>query len=108
MVLVESAGVMLTLDPVTGDRSQITIESSFGLGEVVVVGEVTPNRFAVDRVTLEIQSRTIAAKALEYRLDHTVQDMFGRTSCCVGARTLSFGATLGPQNPPRSAETAGR
>jgi pyruvate,water dikinase len=70
MVPAQSAGVMLTLDPATGDRSQITIESSFGLGEAVVSGEVTPDRFAIDKVTLEIRSRTIAVKALEYRVDH--------------------------------------
>ena len=40
MVAAEAAGVMFTIDPVTGDRSQIAIEGSFGLGEAVVAGEV--------------------------------------------------------------------
>ena len=34
--------VMFTIDPVTGDRSQIAIELLFGLGEAVVAGEVIP------------------------------------------------------------------
>jgi pyruvate,water dikinase len=69
MVRAEAAGVMITLDPVNGDRSAITIESSFGLGLAVVGGEVTPDRFVVDKVTFEIRSRTIGPKAIAYRFD---------------------------------------
>jgi phosphoenolpyruvate synthase/pyruvate phosphate dikinase len=69
MVPAEAAGVMLTLDPVTGDRSQITIEASFGLGEAIVAGEVTPDRYEVDKVTLEIRSRATAAKRVARRFD---------------------------------------
>jgi phosphoenolpyruvate synthase/pyruvate phosphate dikinase len=69
MVPAESAGVMLTVDPVTGDRSQIAIEGSFGLGSAVASGEVSPDRFAVDKVTLEIRSRVISRKHLAYRFD---------------------------------------
>ena len=46
---------------VTGDPSQITIESTLGLGLPLVGGEVTPDRYCVDKVTLEIRSRTIAS-----------------------------------------------
>jgi phosphoenolpyruvate synthase/pyruvate phosphate dikinase len=69
MVAAETAGVMFTLDPVTGDRSQITIEASFGLGDAVAAGHVTPDRYAVDKVTLAIRSRTIAAKQVASRFD---------------------------------------
>jgi phosphoenolpyruvate synthase/pyruvate phosphate dikinase len=69
MVAAEAAGVMFTIDPVTGDRSQIAIEGSFGLGEAVVAGEVTPDRYAVDKVTLEIRSRALSAKHVAYRFD---------------------------------------
>ena len=69
MVDARAAGVMITIDPVTGDRSQITIESSFGLGVAVVGGEVTPDRYAVDKVTRDIRSRTIGDKAIAYRFD---------------------------------------
>jgi phosphoenolpyruvate synthase/pyruvate phosphate dikinase len=69
MVAAEAAGVMLTLDPLTGDRSQITIEASFGLGLAVVGGEVTPDRYAVDKVTFELRSREIAPKPIAYRFD---------------------------------------
>ncbi len=69
MVDAEAAGVMITLDPVTGDRSQITIESSYGLGLAVVGGEVTPDRFAVDKITYDVRSRTITEKPFAYRHD---------------------------------------
>jgi phosphoenolpyruvate synthase/pyruvate phosphate dikinase len=69
MVPAEAAGVMLTLDPLTGDRSQVTIEAAYGLGAAVVEGEVTPDRYAVDKVTLELRSRVIGPKALAHRFD---------------------------------------
>lgn len=67
MVQPRAAGVMLTLDPVTGDRSKVVIESSWGLGEAVVSGEVTPDRFYIDKVTFEVVTREPARKESEYR-----------------------------------------
>jgi pyruvate,water dikinase len=75
MVPAEAAGAMMTLDPVTSDRSQITIEGSYGLGEAVVAGEVNPDRYAVDKVTLEIRSRTVSAKHVAYRFDPALGDV---------------------------------
>ncbi len=69
MVAAEAAGVMITIDPVTGDRSQISIEGSCGLGLSVVGGEVTPDRYFVDKVTLDIRSRMISPKGIQYRFD---------------------------------------
>jgi pyruvate,water dikinase len=54
MVQSESSGVMFTIDPLTGDRSRITIEAVFGLGEAIVGGEVTPDRYVVSKERLEI------------------------------------------------------
>ena len=65
MVDPTAAGVAFTLDPTTGDRSQVAIESSWGLGEAVVSGEVTPDNFLVDKVILEVHERTISAKHTE-------------------------------------------
>jgi pyruvate,water dikinase len=73
MVPAEAAGVMLTIDPVNGDRSQISIEAAYGLGAAVVNGEVTPDSFGVDKVTLEIRSRSIGTKSDAYRFDPAVQ-----------------------------------
>ena len=54
MVAADAAGVAMTLDPSNGDRATVAIESSFGLGETVVGGTVTPDSFRVDKVMLEI------------------------------------------------------
>lgn len=68
MVRPRAAGVAFTLNPTNGDRSQIAIDASWGFGEAVVSGEVTPDNFLVDKVMGAITRRTISAKTLEYRL----------------------------------------
>jgi pyruvate, water dikinase len=72
MVRPRAAGVAFTLNPLDGDRSQIAIDASWGFGEAVVSGEVTPDNFLVDKVMGTVTRRTISAKTLEYRL--TAQD----------------------------------
>lgn len=43
----DRAGVMFTADPSTGDRTRIVIEGAFGLGEVVVGGQVEPDTYVL-------------------------------------------------------------
>ena len=69
MVNSKAAGVMFTLNPVTGDRNQIVIEASWGLGETVVGGKVTPDRYIVDKETLTIIDKEIAEKTIAYERD---------------------------------------
>jgi pyruvate,water dikinase len=47
MVDSERSGVMFTADPSTGDRGRIVVEGAFGLGEVVVGGQVEPDTYVV-------------------------------------------------------------
>jgi pyruvate,water dikinase len=68
MVLPRAAGVAFTLNPIDGDRSQVAIDASWGLGETVVSGSVTPDNFVVDKVLWEITRRTISSKVVEHRL----------------------------------------
>jgi pyruvate,water dikinase len=69
-VTARSAGVMFTLNPVTGDRSRVVIEASWGLGLSVVGGEVTPDRFVVDKIGLAIAERVLGDKQIEYLDGH--------------------------------------
>lgn len=69
MVEARAAGVMFTLDPITGDRSKISVEACWGLGEGVVKGDVTPSQFLVDKVMLSVLKRKIATQDEEYRFD---------------------------------------
>ncbi len=61
-----TAGVMFTLNPSNGDRSSIAIDASWGLGESVVSGMVTPDNFLVNKITLDIVKRTASPKLIEY------------------------------------------
>jgi len=65
MVNSRAAGVMFTLNPVNGDPSKVVIEGSWGLGETVVSGSVTPDKFVVDKIVMEINERTISPKNIE-------------------------------------------
>ncbi|MGQ0848397.1 MAG: PEP/pyruvate-binding domain-containing protein [Actinomycetota bacterium] len=69
MVDPRAAGVAFTLNPMNGDRSQVAIDASWGLGEAVVGGEVTPDNFLVDKVIQQIVGRIISPKAIEYRVN---------------------------------------
>ncbi len=64
-----AAGVMFTLNPSNGDRSSIVINSNFGFGESVVSGEVTPDEFLVNKISLELLRRTVPRKAIYYAFD---------------------------------------
>jgi pyruvate, water dikinase len=59
------AGVAMTLNPINGDRSKVVIDASWGLGESVVGGTVTPDNFHVDKVIHEITQRKISTKGTE-------------------------------------------
>jgi pyruvate, water dikinase len=69
MVNSRAAGVMFTINPVTGDRDEIVIEGNFGLGETVVSGVVNPDDFIVDKNTMKIKERRIARKTIKYVRD---------------------------------------
>jgi pyruvate,water dikinase len=60
MVDAQAAGIMFTADPVTGNRTIVSIEASFGLGEALVSGLVNPDVYQVRDG--EIAGRTIGAK----------------------------------------------
>jgi pyruvate, water dikinase len=66
MVDARTAGVMFTRSPLTGDRSVITIEATWGLGSAVVSGEVTPDRFVIAKITGEISVRDICDKHIQH------------------------------------------
>ncbi len=62
MVNSRTSGVAMTIDPKNGDRSKIVIDSSWGLGELVVSGEVTPDNYLIDKVLLQVIDRIISDK----------------------------------------------
>ncbi len=62
MVAPRAAGVMFTRSPVTGDRSVVAIEGTWGLGSALVSGDVTPDSWAISKITGEITTRRVSPK----------------------------------------------
>lgn len=62
MVFSRAAGVMFTVDVATGNDTSIFIEGSWGLGEYVVQGTVTPDSYLVRKSDRTIEQRSIHEK----------------------------------------------
>ena len=69
MVSSEVSGILFTANPATGERSEIIINASFGLGEAVVSGQVTPDTYIVDKGTLRAKDTIIGPKAQQIVAD---------------------------------------
>ncbi len=68
MANADKAGVMFTVNPSTGEEIAL-IEGSWGLGEAVVSGDVTPDNYQVDKKNNEIINVTISDKKVMYTND---------------------------------------
>lgn len=62
MIRSEVSGVSFTVNPISGDRGEIIIESTWGMGAALVDGRVTPDRYVVTRDGLKMRQRRIAEK----------------------------------------------
>ena len=63
MVLAQAAGVLFTADPVTSNRKLSAVEASFGLGEALVAGLVSPDVYTVrddDIVAKAVATKRVA------------------------------------------------
>ncbi|MBU1197322.1 phosphoenolpyruvate synthase [Candidatus Micrarchaeota archaeon] len=59
MVQSEKSGVMFTVDPVSMNYDQLVIEGGFGLGEAIVSGSITPDRYVVDKPSVTMTEKEI-------------------------------------------------
>ena len=69
MVNSDTSGVCFTVNPINNNKNDIVIESSFGLGEAVVAGEVTPDMYIVHKDTQEIHTKNINEQTWGYFKD---------------------------------------
>ncbi len=60
MVQSDISGIMFTVNPLTNDMSEISIEAAYGLGQPIVSGEVTPDQYIVDKESNEIKSKHLS------------------------------------------------
>ncbi len=87
MVDSDASGVMFTADPATGDRQRIVVDAAYGLGEVVVGGQVEPDNYLLGKDgprILQVHLGTKAEKIVrgpdgrEHRVPVPPQDQAGR------------------------------
>lgn len=64
MVKPDVSGIMFTADPISGHRKLISIDASYGLGEALVSGLVSPDIYKYNKSSGQIENKTIAEKKL--------------------------------------------
>ncbi|HHY55003.1 MAG TPA: hypothetical protein GYA08_06155 [Chloroflexi bacterium] len=64
MVVADAAGVMFTLNPLTGARDEVVINATWGLGEALVSGRVNPDAIVADKQTGRIRQVELGDKAV--------------------------------------------
>jgi phosphoenolpyruvate synthase/pyruvate phosphate dikinase len=63
LVLADTSAGVFSADPRTGDRGRIVINATWGLGESLVGGTVTPDLYVVRKADLKVLARHVADKA---------------------------------------------
>lgn len=75
LVPAEVAGILFTADPVTGNRERAQISASWGLGDAVVGGRVTPDDYLAEKDNGRTVRREVADKeVMTVRTDGSVED----------------------------------
>lgn len=64
MVDADSSGVLFTKNPSTGE-DEITVEATWGLGEAVVSGVVTPDKYVLDSSTGDLIDKMVSEKEVQ-------------------------------------------
>lgn len=64
LVPADASAVVFSADPVSGRRDQVLIDASYGLGESIVGGAVTPDAYRVDKRSGTVTDRTLGSKAV--------------------------------------------
>ena len=77
MVDAEKSGVMFTSHPTTGDARAI-VESAWGLGEAVVSGAVSPDKYVLDRESGDVTEATVATKKVMHVRDEETGETIER------------------------------
>ena len=87
MINSEKSGVMFTANPINSNTNEMMINASYGLGEAVVSGIVTPDEYIIDKKTKNVLEKNISKK--EY--------MIIRKSEQVGTKQVQVNEYLGEE-----------
>jgi pyruvate,water dikinase len=80
LIFSKSSGVMFTIDPVSGAKDKIVVNASWGLGEAIVSGQVTPDEYIVRKKDIEIEKKHIAKKVRQIVSDQKGGTKWARIS----------------------------
>ena len=101
LVPAEVAGVLFTIDPVSGSGERWIVEASWGLGEAVVGGLITPDRYVIAR-TGELLERQLGHKDIAIVADEhggttelAINNPARVQEACLGEKALVRLAELG-------------
>jgi len=68
MVQSEVSGIMFTVNPLTNNEGEISIEAAFGLGQPIVSGEVTPDQYIINKKSGKVASKFLSKQTWQYTL----------------------------------------
>ncbi len=94
LVEADVSGVVATVDPLTGDEQTLLVNATFGLGEAVVSGLVTPDEYRIARADGCVVAVAVGAKELEVvrgsdgRLEERALPVERRTARALEAQQL--------------------
>ena len=71
MARADAAGVMFTVNPITGADDEMVINATWGLGEALVAGRVTPDAITASKADGRIKQVDLGEKALMTALTAT-------------------------------------
>ena len=102
MVHADSAGVLFTINPITGHADEMVINATWGLGEALVEGHVTPDMVIVDRATgavkkLEVGRKEVTIAAAERGIKEYVTDAVQRQKTVLTNKQITDLTQLGDQ-----------
>ncbi len=67
MVPAEVAGAMFTVNPLSGDPGEMVVNASYGLGNLVLDGRVSPDTYRIDKASGWVRDRVLGEKAVRAR-----------------------------------------
>lgn len=59
------SGVMFTCDPVTGEKNLIVVDAAYGLGDLLVQGEITPDHYVIDKDNYKIIQKNLVKQNVQ-------------------------------------------
>lgn len=94
LVGADAAGVMFTVNPLSGDTGEIVINAAYGLGTAVVDGSVSPDTYRIDKASGWVKDRVVGEKAHRLQLEGSAlvqheTSPIERESESISARTIS-------------------